>query len=143
MLFRSNTNSPLSQNECAVELNTKLFSTSVKVGETVRLQALVTNKKEEGVPSTMVVLGIPAGFTVQPWQLKELQEKKVMDYYEIIGNTLAIYYRCLEPSAKREINLDLKAEVPGQFEASASSAYLYYTNELKSWSNLDKITVSK
>ena len=138
-----NTNSPLSQNECAVELNTKLFSTSVKVGETVRLQALVTNKKEEGVPSTMVVLGIPAGFTVQPWQLKELQEKKVMDYYEIIGNTLAIYYRCLEPSAKREINLDLKAEVPGQFEASASSAYLYYTNELKSWSNLDKITVSK
>lgn len=134
---------PNSQTECVVDLKTKLLNTTANVGETVRLQATVSNKKNEGIPSTMVIVGIPAGFTVQPWQLKELQDKKIFDYYEIIGNNIAIYYRCMKPADVRQINLDLKAEVPGEFDAPASSAYLYYTNELKTWSGLEKVTVKK
>ncbi len=91
----------------------------------------------------MVIVVIPAGFTVQPWQLKELQEKKVFDYYEIKGNNVAIYYRCMAPSAVKEIGLDLKAEMPGEYDAPASSAYLYYTNEFKTWSGADKVTIKK
>jgi len=91
----------------------------------------------------MAIIGVPAGFTAQPWQLKELQEKKVFDYYEIKGNNIAIYYRCMEPNAVKEIKLDLKAEMPGVYDAPASSAYLYYTNEFKSWSGADKITIKK
>ena len=138
-----NTTLPNSQKECVVDLQTKLLSKSVQVGETVRLTTVVTNKKEEGLPATMVIVGIPAGFTVQPWQLKELQEKKVFDYYELSGNSIAIYYRCVAPSLKKEINLDLKAEIPGEYEAPASSAYLYYTNELKTWYGLEKIIIRK
>jgi alpha-2-macroglobulin-like protein len=138
-----NTSLPNSQKECVVDLKTKLFTTTANVGETVRFSAKVTNKKNEGIPSTMVILGIPAGFTVQPWQLKELQDKKVFDYYEVSGNNIAIYYRCMAPAAVKEINLDLKAEMPGEYDAPASTAYLYYTNEFKTWNAVDRITIKK
>jgi uncharacterized protein YfaS (alpha-2-macroglobulin family) len=91
----------------------------------------------------MAIIGIPAGFTVQPWQLKELQDKKVFDYYEMKGNNIAIYYRGMGANSVKEINLDLKAEMPGTYEAPASSAYLYYTNEFKTWTSMDRVTIKK
>jgi hypothetical protein len=135
---------PNSDENCAIGLTTKLSTTNAAVGETVRLTSVITNrKKNEEVPSTMAIIGIPAGFTVQPWQLKEMQEKKVFDYYEIKGNNLAIYYRGMDKGAVKEINLDLKAEIPGTYDAPASSAYLYYTNEFKTWSAVEKVTIRK
>ncbi len=138
-----NTSLPNSQTECAVDLKTKLAQLTANVGETVRLSATVTNKKSIEIPSTMVIVGIPAGFSVQPWQLKELQEKQVFDYYEIKGNNIAIYYRGMGANSVKQINLDLKAEMPGEYYAPASVAYLYYTNEFKTWSGTDKITIKK
>lgn len=143
MAVNWNTSLPKSDKECSIDLKTKLASRSASVGETVRLTATVTNRKAEEVPSTMAIIGIPAGFTVQPWQLKELQDKKVFDYYEIKGNNIAIYYRGMGPSAVKEINLDLKAEMPGVYDSPASSAYLYYTNEYKTWSSVEKVTIRK
>ncbi len=138
-----NTTLPVSDIACAIDLKTKMSTKTANVGETVRLTATITNKKNEEVPSTMAIIGIPAGFTVQPWQLKELQEKKVFDYYEIVGNNIAVYYRGMDKKAVKEINLDLKAEMPGVYDAPASSAYLYYTNEFKTWSGVDKVTIKK
>lgn len=138
-----NTFLPNSDDQCVVQLSTKLAAKTVKVGETLRLSATLTNTKNEGIPSAIAIVGIPAGFTVQPWQLKELQEKGVFDYYEIKGNNVALYYRCMAPSAVKEINFDLKAEMPGIYESPASSAYLYYTNEYKCWSAPEKVTIKK
>lgn len=138
-----NTFLPSSDKECSIDLSTKLTSTLVSVGETVRLTTLLTNRKNEEVPSTMAIIGIPAGFTAQPWQLKELQEKGVFDYYEIKGNNIAVYYRGLGANAVKIINLDLKAEMPGTYDAPASSAYLYYTNEFKTWSATQRVTIKK
>jgi hypothetical protein len=138
-----NTTLPNSQKECAVNLTAKLASKTVNVGETVRLNAVLKNLKTESVASPIAIIGIPAGFTVQPWQLKEMQEKGVFDYYEVIGNNVVVYYRALKGSEIRNINFDLKAEVPGEYDAPASSGYLYYTNEYKSWTALDKVTIKK
>lgn len=143
MSINWSTSLPNSDKECAIDLKTKMASKTANVGETIRLTATITNKKSEEVPSTMAIIGIPAGFTAQPWQLKELQEKKVFDYYEIKGNNIAIYYRGMGPKAVKEINLDLKAEMPGEYDAPASAAYLYYTNEFKTWSATDKVTIKK
>ncbi|MBA3665030.1 MAG: hypothetical protein H0W61_12590 [Bacteroidetes bacterium] len=137
------TSLPNSDEECSIDLKTKLASKTANVGETVRLTTTITNKKNTDVPSTMAIIGIPAGFTAQPWQLKELQEKNMFDYYEIKGNNIAVYYRGLGPKAVKEINLDLKAEMPGEYDAPASSAYLYYMNEFKTWSAVDKVTIKK
>lgn len=134
---------PNSDKECNIDLTTQLAAKTAKVGETVRMTSVITNKKDSDVPSTMAIIGIPAGFTVQPWQLKELQEKHIVDYYEIKGNNIAIYYRGLPAKAVKEINLDLKAEIPGVFDAPASSAYLYYTNEYKTWAEAERVTIKK
>jgi len=138
-----NTTLPEGSKDCSVGLTTTLSSNTAKVGETTRLTTTLTNLKKEGIPSTMAIIGIPAGFSVQPWQLKELQEKKVFDYYEISGNNIAVYYRCMAPGAIKKIKLDLKAEMPGTYDAPASSAYLYYTNEYKSWSGAEQVTIKK
>ncbi len=138
-----NTSLPNSDKECQIGLDTKLSSKSITVGETVRLTASIVNRKDVDVPSTIAIIGIPAGLTVQAWQLKELQEKNAFDYYEIKGNNVAFYYRGLAAGAKKEIKLDLKAEIAGEFDAPASAAYLYYTNEFRTWKALDRVTVKK
>ena len=136
-----NTTVPNSQKECAVRLHEKLAAAEVKVGETLRLSATIENTSANGLPSTMAIIGIPAGLTLQPWQLKEMQEKGVVDFYEVKGNNLVCYLRGMDPNEKREINLDLKAEIPGTYAAPASCAYLYYTNEFKDWTSIEAITV--
>jgi alpha-2-macroglobulin-like protein len=94
-----------------------------------------------GLPMTVAVIGIPAGLSTQPWQLKELQEKGVFDFYEINGGNLVLYYRELAPAVELKINLDLKAEIPGSYVGGASSAYLYYTNEDKHWVKGNSIVI--
>jgi hypothetical protein len=43
----------------------------------------------------------------------------------------------------KNIDFDLKAEVPGEYYAPASAAYLYYTNEYKTWAGLEKVVIKK
>lgn len=136
------TSLPESAKECAVNLQASFAGKQVKVGETLRLSATLKNKTTQGQPMTMAILGIPAGFSVQPWQLKEMQEKGVIDFYEIAGNNIACYYRDLAPGEQKQINLDLKAELPGEYDTPASAAYLYYTNEHKHWAATGKVFVN-
>lgn len=138
-----NTTLPLSSKECKIAVEAELNTNNVKVGETVRLTTKVSNKEDKGMPMTMAVVGIPSGLSAQPWQLKELQEKGTIGFYEITDNFVVFYFRDLAPNAAHTINLDLKAEVPGKFEAPATSGYLYYTNEYKCWSNTGSITIKK
>jgi len=131
---------PPSSGLCPLKLTTTLASNVIKVNETVRLSVKLQNIKSEGLPMSIAVIGIPGGMSLQPWQLKELQEKEVFDFYEIIDDNLVIYYRELGPSETKTINLDLKAEIAGQYKGMASSAYQYYMNEYKYW--IDGLSVT-
>ncbi len=136
-------NLPQSSKACKVNLETKLAASQTSVGEVVRLTTKLTNTTKDGLPMTLAIVGIPGGLSAQPWQLKELQEKKIIDFYEVRDNFVIFYYRQMKPSEVREINLDLKAEVAGQYEAAASSAFLYYTNEHKVWVKSNSINIKK
>ncbi|MCP4440118.1 MAG: hypothetical protein GY810_14340 [Aureispira sp.] len=133
---------PSSSEYCKVDLTTQLDTKNTTVGETVRLSAQLSNTTNKALPSTMAIVGIPPGLSLQPWQLKELLDKKVVDFYEIKQNYLCLYYSELEKNATRDINLDLKVEVPGVYQAPASTAYLYYTDEYKKWIAGEKITIN-
>lgn len=135
------TKKPQSSELCKVSLSTVLNSRSVRVNEVVRLTAILTNKSAEGLPMTVAVIGIPAGLSAQPWQLKELKEKGVFDFYEVTNGNLVIYYREMPPGGQHIIDLDLKAEIPGTYLGAASSAYLYYTNEFKHWVDGNTIVI--
>lgn len=125
---------PHTSPECRVTLEVTAAANKVAVGSSCRITATLKNSTQEGLPMTVAIIGIPAGLSAQPWQLKELQEKKVVDFYETTGADVVLYYRQMKPAEVRTINLDCKAEVPGYYRAKASRAYLYYTNEFRVWS---------
>jgi hypothetical protein len=105
----------------------------VKVGEGVRVRTRVENKTAEGVPMTLARIGVPGGLTFQTWQLKELKDKGLIDFYETRPREVILYFRALAPNAVKNVDLDLLARIPGQYEAPASQAYLYYTPEDRTW----------
>lgn len=91
---------------------------------------------------TLAIIGIPSGLSVQPWQLKEYQEKAKFDFYEITQNYLVLYYRQMKSSEIKELQFDLKTEIPRYYQAPASTAYLYYTNEFKDWDDGKTIQIN-
>ena len=126
---------PNSSPKCMIDLTTTIDSPTKKVGETARLTAVVENKTTSPLPMTVALIGIPAGASPQHWQLREIQEKAQADFVEIDKNYVILYFEGMRPNEKRTINLDLRVEIPGTFQAPASSAYLYYTDEYKVWND--------
>ena len=132
---------PQSSPAAKVAVTTRLDQAQVRMGEGVKLRAHVENTSTGGVPMTLARVGIPGGLTFQTWQLKELRDKGAIDFYETRPREVILYWRALAPSAKKDVELDLLAAVPGSYEAPATSAYLYYTAEDKAWAPSVKVTV--
>ena len=132
---------PKSSKLCDLALSTKLANGKVSIQENIRLTTTVRNKKNVGLPSAVALIGIPSGLSVQPWQLKELQEQGKVAYYELHKNYVIFYFREMAPNSTKTIDLDLKAEIPGTYRAPASTAYLYYTSEFKDWQPGTTVTV--
>ena len=122
-------------------MNLSMMNSSTRVGETNRLTVEITNTTKQGQPMTLAQIALPAGLSLSPVQLRQYQEEKQFDFYELNGQQLALYWRALAPSAKRTLSFDLKAELPGTYEAQASSVCLYYTPEQKVWRNTAAIRI--
>jgi TonB-dependent SusC/RagA subfamily outer membrane receptor len=136
-----NTFTPPNSAKAELKLNTRLKEAQAKVGETVRMDIEVTNEKANLQPMAIAKIGIPAGLSVQPWQLKEIMEKNEVAYYEIFDNYLVLYWMGFRANETKTINLDLKAEIPGTYKGKASNVYLYYTPEYKNWDDGTEIEI--
>lgn len=124
---------PASSNAAVVSLGATLAKSEIKMGETVRLDAVLTNKTQIGQPMTLARLGLPGGLTFQNWQLKELREKGQIAFFETRAREVILYFRDLKPGEVKKLAIDLVASVPGSYTGPASSAYLYYNDSDKSW----------
>ncbi|WP_207534439.1 TonB-dependent receptor plug domain-containing protein [Desertivirga arenae] len=129
------TYTPPTSSKASISISTSLNKSSASIGETVRMTAVITNKESNLQAMTTTKIGIPAGLSTQPWQLKELMEKGQVAYYEIFDNYLVLYWMGFAAKEAKTINLDLKAEVPGRYKGKASNVYLYYTPEYKYWND--------
>ncbi|MGE3543201.1 MAG: hypothetical protein AB7L28_04695, partial [Kofleriaceae bacterium] len=134
---------PQSSPDAKVAIATKLLKTQSKMGEGVTLRAHVENKTAAGIPMTLARVGIPGGMVFQTWQLKELRDKGVIDFYETRPREVILYWRALPPSASKDVDLNLLSSVPGTYEAPASSAYLYYTAEDRAWTAPVSLTIDR
>jgi alpha-2-macroglobulin-like protein len=134
---------PQSSAKATIGVETELAKKNVKMGEGVKLRAKISNKTDKGQPMTLARLGLPGGLSFQTWQLKELRDKKIIGFYETRQREVILYFRDMKPGQTVDVALDLVATVPGAYVAPASSAYLYYTDEDKSWSPPLEVTVSK
>ncbi|SFU45386.1 conserved repeat domain-containing protein [Pustulibacterium marinum] len=103
----------------------------MNVGETLRLHTTITNTTNSPITMVMAMIGIPSGVSVASWQFKELTEKAKADYVKLFDNHLVCYWKEMNSNEVKTIDLDLKAEVPRVYQATATNAYLYYTDEYK------------
>ncbi|MFH1467232.1 MAG: MG2 domain-containing protein [Pseudomonadota bacterium] len=134
---------PASSPEAVMDLETRLASQQVKMGENVRLTATVRNRTEQGQPMTLARIGLPGGLQAQTWQLEDLRDRGLVDFFETGPREVVLYFRDFEPEELRTVPLDLVAAVPGTYTGPASSAYLYYTNEHKDWAEPLRVTVEE
>ncbi|SFC83861.1 TonB-dependent receptor plug domain-containing protein [Flavobacterium phragmitis] len=126
---------PNNSKDCKLVLKSKTLKTEIKTSETARVEVEVQNTSFSEVSNPIARIGIPGGLTPEPWQLKELIDKNIVDYYEIFGSELVFYFRKLNAKEIRKVNIDFKAVVPGNYKGIASSAYLYYENEHRNWNS--------
>ncbi len=140
--FAYNTRLPQSSKECALALTTTLATKEAKMGETVRLSADLRNATNQSVSMAIAQIGIPAGLSVQHWQLKEMQEKRLFDYYELFDGYVVLHFERLRANEMKSISFDLKADIPGAYEAPASAAYLYYTHEHRTWVTPNSLVIN-
>ena len=136
-----NTLTPPNSEKAELQLTTNLKANKARVGETVRMEIEVTNTKATLQPMSIAKIGIPAGLSVQPWQLKEIMEKNQVAYYEIFDNYLVFYWMGFSVNETKKINLDLKADVAGKYKGKASTIYLYYTPEYKNWNDGTEVEI--
>jgi uncharacterized protein YfaS (alpha-2-macroglobulin family) len=116
---------------------------TARVGEGVRVSVDVANTTAKGLPMVIARVGIPGGLTFQTWQLDELRDKKIVDFYETREREVIVYFRSMAPSAKKHFDLQLLAAVPGQYTAPASQAYLYYTDEYRRFADPIHVDVTR
>jgi hypothetical protein len=126
---------PATSPKAVIGLTTSLEKTQLAMGESVRLNAVVTNTTPAGQPMTIARVRFPAGLVAQTWQLKELREKGVIGFFETGPREVTLYFRDMKPSEVKKIPLDLVATFPGHYTGQASSAYLYYNDEHKLWTD--------
>ncbi len=132
---------PASYKTPLVSLQTSLNKEALSLGETVRQTVKVNNLTSDGLGMITAVIGIPAGTSPQPWQLKELTETKKIAYYEVYDNFVVLYWRSFKPEETKTIQLDLKTEIKGKFKAAASNVYPYYGDEMRYWTVGTEITI--
>jgi uncharacterized protein YfaS (alpha-2-macroglobulin family) len=133
MAVEYRSNEPATSKAAVVALDASLAKRELKMGETVRLNAVVSNTTQTGQPMTLARLGLPGGLAFQNWQLKELREKGQIAFFETRAREVILYFRDMKPGEVKKLALDLVAAVPGRYSGPASSAYLYYNDTDKSW----------
>ena len=134
---------PADDPDAALVLETSLREPTVRLGETVTLDVLVENLKDESLAMGIAVVGLPAGLRATRQILEDLQKEAAFDYYERRGSKLVFYWRGFAPGVRKEFAMPLVAELPGLSCGSASSVYLYYGAECKRWCPGLKIEVRR
>ncbi len=132
---------PASSADCALRVAVSLKDKQVDEGAATEARVVVTNTTDEKVASPIAIVGIPGGLEVRHDQLKELVSADVIASYEVIGREVVLYWRVLDVEQRVELPLSLIAAVPGDYTAPASRAYLYYTDELKQWTDGLQVTI--
>lgn len=127
---------PDSSKECKVGITVALPAGSVDEGGVTEAVVVVRNLAEdEIIPTPIAIVGIPGGLEVRHDQLKELVKAERIAAYEVLGREVVLYWRELKAEQKVEIPISLVAAIPGAYTAPASRAYLYYTDEYKTWAD--------
>ncbi len=134
---------PTSAPGAELSLETSLNAKTAGMGDTVRLTATIENQTNRIVPSPIARIGLPAGLEAQTWQLKQLQDRGEIAFFETRLREVTLYWDGIHKGGEHTVNLDLTAMVPGTFTGPASSAYPYYNDDEKAWDGGLVVTIEQ
>lgn len=119
------------------ELNftTTLDKNKAKIGDNVRMTVKIENPTLLNLGMITAKIGIPAGLTMDPKNLKAMMERNEIAYYEIFDNYLVLYWYNLDAKKNIEVHLDTKAEFAGKYTGKANHVFEYYFQQNYQWTN--------
>ena len=126
---------PISKQKKVLGIQTQYSNTNPTQGDFVRLSVKVKNEVARSINAPMAVIGIPAGLSLQSWQLLDMAKQRVFDHFELKDNYLIVYFESLPKGAEQDFHLDLKAEQAGYYQSPSAVAYPYYDAEQKTWAS--------
>jgi hypothetical protein len=133
LAVRYHNRTPDSSEKCDVSLDVSLSDQRIAEGAHTEANVVVTNRSDDGVPMPVAIVGLPGGLEPRHDQLKELVKAGTIDAYEVLGREVVLYWREMKKGQSVRVPLSLVAAVPGTYTGPASRAYLYYTDEFKTW----------
>jgi hypothetical protein len=125
---------PDSAEQAQVLIQVALRDSQLREGDVTEASVSITNRNGQAIPTPVAIIGIPGGLEVRHDQLKDLVKAGRIDAYEVMGREVVLYWRYIKANAQFDVPLSLVAAIPGTYTGPASRAYLYYTDEYKSWS---------
>eukprot|EP00026_Physarum_polycephalum_P000541 Phypoly_transcript_00542.p1 GENE.Phypoly_transcript_00542~~Phypoly_transcript_00542.p1 ORF type:complete len:770 (+),score=135.57 Phypoly_transcript_00542:2170-4479(+) len=133
--YKVNSLHPDSQKLIPIALKTTLRDSKISEGQSTNVNVQVTNTENSAQGMVVAIIGIPAGLEVRFERLQELVKDKTIDYFEIFGRELILYWRGFEAQKQVEVSIEVTAALQGEYEGPASRAYLFYDDATKSWNN--------
>lgn len=115
----------------------------VRVGEVVSYRLEMRNETEQTVRNPMLQIGLPGNTELLLKDLDPLVQRGVIDYYELDGHYLNLYFNELAAGATRRIPLDLTARIAGTFRAPPTVCYPYYQPHLRHFQKGPKLKVNE
>lgn len=135
--FNGRTTSPTSDPNCPISIKTAFArqtrQATVNGGDSIDVSVEVQNKTDVGRPMTVAVVGLPGGLEPVIEGLDKLRDSGAVDYYELRGRNVVLYWRTFAPDESRRVSIPCVAAVAGKYTGPPSHAYLYYTAESKTW----------
>ncbi|MCA9137224.1 MAG: hypothetical protein KDB00_10705 [Planctomycetales bacterium] len=135
--FAGQTTTPPSDPKCPIAINLafdgKSSQATVVSGDSIDVIAQIRNVTDAGRPMTVAVVGIPGGLEPVIEGLDKLRDTEIIDYYELRGRQVVLYWRTFAPNESKRVPIPCVAAVGGKYTGPPSHAYLYYTAESKNW----------
>ena len=126
------------QIEVTVETNNNL-----KVNEVMDAKVRVINRSQDNIDNGMVTINIPQGFTVVEESLMQLENKGIIEKYELSYTTINIYLRNFNVSQVIDMNIKFRASYPVDITGLSVRAYDYYNPEIEGKALPIPITVNR
>ncbi|MBL8769397.1 MAG: hypothetical protein JNL94_18640, partial [Planctomycetes bacterium] len=117
----------------AFSIATALSHATVDEGELTRLSARLTKVDPADGGMCVAAIGIPAGLELQARELERLATSNAVDFAELRGRDLVVYWRSFGAKPERTLHVDLVARIPGTTTGPASRIAPYYEPERRTF----------
>ena len=103
----------------------------LKVDDTLTADVEVRYHLRRTTFMVIVDLGIPPGFDVQVADLRRLVQRKLITRYSMTGRQITLYVGEMRPDRPLRFKYRLKAKFPIRAKTPSSTAYEYYTPDVR------------